>query len=96
MKDKYNFDLILSSDEIKKNRENILAKKCVGRKKLKLKRWVKNIIWLLAGALLGITIYQMFTIRTVNETPYGNYTCHGKIIKVCSSENSEVANYLGV
>ncbi|MCI7554478.1 MAG: hypothetical protein MST00_03510 [Tenericutes bacterium] len=96
MKDKYNFDLILSSDEIKKNRENILAKKCVVRKKLKLKRWVKNIIWLLAGALLGITIYQMFTIRTVNETPYGNYTCYGKIIKVCSSENSEVANYLGV
>lgn len=96
MKDKYNFDLILSSDEIKKNRENILAKKCVVRKKLKLKRWVKNIIWLLAGALLGITIYQMFTIRTVNETPCGNYTCHGKIIKVCSSENSEVANYLGV
>lgn len=95
MKDKYNFDLILSSDEIKKNRENILAEKCVVRKKLKLKRWVKNIIWLLAGALLGITIYQMFTIRTVNETPYGNYICHGKIIKVCSSENSEVANYLG-
>lgn len=96
MKDKYNFDLILSSDEIKKNRENIITKKSVVIKKLKLKRWVKNIIWLLAGAMLGITIYQMFTIRTVNETPYGNYTCHGKIIKVCSSENSEVANYLGV
>lgn len=95
MKDKYNFDLILSSDEIKKI-EKIYQQKMCSQKKLKLKRWVKNIIWLLAGALLGITIYQMFTIRTVNETPYGNYTCHGKIIKVCSSENSEVANYLGV
>jgi len=63
--------------------------------KLVLKRWVKNTLWVMLGALLGIAIYQLFTVTTIKTTPVGNATCHGGIIQVCTS-SKEVADYLGV
>ena len=61
----------------------------------KLRSWVKAIILLVVGALIGITIYQFFTIKEIKQTPVGSYRCYGGIIKFCISSN-EVANYLGV
>lgn len=68
-------------------------------KRYKLKPQVKKILniclLLLLGALIGITIYQLFTVKTIKKTPVGTYECHGGIIKVCSG-SKDVADYLGV
>lgn len=64
-------------------------------KKYRLRRWVKNLLWFLLGALVGISIYQLFTLKTIEVTPVGNYTCTGGIIKSCTG-NQEVAEYLGI
>lgn len=91
----YDFDLIISSDELKKNREKCLNlnKKVV--KKRKLKRCIKNVLWMLLGAFIAIAIYQLFTVETVKETHVGSYTCRGGLIQICTGSN-EVADYLGV
>lgn len=68
-------------------------------KRYRLKPQVKKIIniclLLLLGALIGITIYQLFTIKTIKSTQAGNYECNGGLIKICSG-SKEVADYLGV
>lgn len=68
-------------------------------KKRKLKPQIKKVInvclLLLLAVLIGITIYQLFTIKTIKTTPVGNYECHGGIVKVCSG-SKEVSDYLGV
>lgn len=64
-------------------------------KKRKLKKWVKDLLKLIAGAVIGIAIYQLFTVETVNTTPVGDYTCNGGIIKFCTGSEA-VADYLGV
>lgn len=68
-------------------------------KRYKLKPEVKKImniiLLLLLGALIGIAIYQLFTIKTIKSTPAGNYECNGGLIKICSG-SKEVADYLGV
>ena len=57
------------------------------RKKRVFKRWVKNVGWVVLGALVGISIYTLFTIKETNTTPNGGtYTCRGTIIKVCSGD----------
>ena len=91
----YDFDLIVSSEDLKKNREKCLKQDLTKKKKYRLKRWVKNLLWIILGAIIGITIYQLFTIETVHETTVGNYTCRGSIIEICSGSN-EVTNYLEV
>jgi len=63
--------------------------------KLVLKRWVKNTLWVMLGALIGIAIYQLFTETYTKVTPAGQYTCKGGIIQVCTG-SKEVADYLGV
>lgn len=95
IKNDYDFDLLVSSEDLKKNREKCLKQDLTKKKKYRLKRWVKNLLWIILGAVIGITIYQLFTVETVHETPAGNYTCRGGIIKVCTGSN-EVADYLGV
>ena len=67
----------------------------VTRTKRRLKPWVKKVLLLIVGAIIGITIYQLFTIKTVKSTPVGDYTCNGGIIQVCSGSH-KVATYLGV
>ena len=64
-------------------------------KKRKLKPFVKNIIFILIGAFIGIVIYQLFTISEITKTDAGEYYCNGGIIKICSS-NKKVAEYLGL
>lgn len=91
----YDFDLIISSDDLKINREKIINFQKKKIKKTKLKRWVKNLLWIFLGAFIGIIFYQFFTIKTITQTPVGNYTCHGGIVKICSSSVA-VADYLGV
>lgn len=67
----------------------------VMRRKRRLKPWVKKVLLMIAGAIIGITIYQLFTVETTTTTPAGSYTCNGGLIKVCTG-SKEVANYLGV
>lgn len=65
------------------------------RKKYVLKKWVKDLLKVVAGAIIGIAIYQLFTVETVKTTPAGDYTCKGGIIQVCTGSEA-VADYLGV
>lgn len=96
VKDDYDFDLIISSEDLKNNREKHL-KEMIDKKK---KNYVKNMILkvgilLLIGTIVGIAIYQLFTIETIKETPVGNYTCRGDLLEFCVG-SKEVADYLGV
>ena len=92
MNKNYDIDLILSNEQFKRNRENMLKQD--KKKRYKLKRWVKNTLWLILGALIGITIYQYFTVETTHQTPVGEYTCNGGIVKICTGDKI-VADYLG-
>lgn len=57
------------------------------KKRYVLKRWVKNVLWIMLGALIGISIYTLFTVETKGTTPNGGeYTCKGSIVKVCSGD----------
>lgn len=91
----YDFDLIISNEDLKRNREKIISLQKNKTKKRKLKRLVKNLLWILLGGFIGIVFYQIFTIKTTTQTSVGNYTCHGGIVKICSS-SAAVADYLGV
>lgn len=64
------------------------------KKRYVLKKWVKDLLKLVAGAIIGIAIYQLFTVETIKTTPAGNYTCNGGIVKVCTGSRA-VADYLG-
>ncbi len=61
----------------------------------RLRPWVKVTLLLIAGAIIGIAIYQLFTIETIKQTPAGTYSCRGGIIQICTGSD-EVADYLGV
>lgn len=61
----------------------------------RLRPWVKVTLLLIAGAIIGIAIYQLFTIETIKQTPVGTYSCRGGIIQICTGSD-EVADYLGV
>lgn len=63
--------------------------------KRRLRPWVKYILVAIISAIVAITIYQLFTLETTKNTPAGNYTCKGGIIKICTC-SKEVADYLGV
>jgi hypothetical protein len=65
------------------------------RKKYVLKKWVKDLLKMIVGAIIGIAIYQLFTVETVKHTPAGDYTVRGGIIQVCTGSEA-VADYLGV
>ena len=63
------------------------------RKRRVLKRWVKNLLWVSLGSLIGIIIYSIFTDVNTYKTPEGNYICRGNFIQVCTSDN-ETFNYV--
>jgi len=65
------------------------------KKRYKLKSWVKYLLFTILGAVIGIAIYQLFTLKTTKKTPVGEYTCKGGIVQVCTG-SKEVADYLGV
>ena len=96
----YDFEVLV--DEINANKERarerdknnlVIEKQKI--KVYKLKKWVKVVLWTLLVAILSIAIYQLKTYKSITQTPVGTYTCHGKLIKVCSG-SKEVADYLGV
>jgi hypothetical protein len=63
-------------------------------KRYRLRKWVKVVIGILIAFIVGVAIYQTFTVKTTMNTPTGDYTCKGGLIKVCSGSR-EVAQYLG-
>lgn len=65
------------------------------KKSRRLRPWVKYLLFSLLGAFIGISIYQLFTLRTIHKTPVGSYECRGGLIQVCSGDK-RVAAYLGV
>ncbi len=65
------------------------------KKRMKLKRWVKVVLYTLLLSTFLISIYNFFTVTTTTVTPVGVYTCHGKLIQVCDG-SKEVREYLGV
>lgn len=52
----------------------------------KLQKWVKVVAFL----LLLITIYNIFTKKTVVNEVGKNYTCYGSFIQVCSGDNYDL------
>ena len=57
-------------------------------KKRVYRKWVKNVGLLIVGAIIGITIYTLFTTETHGTTPNGGeYTCKGTIVKVCTGDS---------
>lgn len=96
----YDFEVLV--DDLNNNKERalkrdkeqlVIEKQRV--KRYKLKRWVKVMIWTLFVAFTTLALYQLATVKTVKSTPVGSYTCHGKLVQVCSG-SKEVADYLGV
>ena len=54
-------------------------------KKLKLKRWVKVVIYIMILIILSYIIISFFNKKEVIITEGKNYTCYGaKIFQVCS------------
>ena len=57
-------------------------------KKLRLKKWVKVVLYLICIIVIVITIKDMFTKKEVVITEGKNYTCNGNfILKVCSGSD---------
>lgn len=63
-------------------------------KKYRLRGWVKVAIGSLFVLFIVVAVIQFFTIKTIHTTPYGSYTCIGRLIKVCGGSR-QVADYLG-
>lgn len=55
------------------------------RKKLTLKRWVKNFLWFMLGVSTFFIIQDFKNTTETIKTPNGSqYTCSGRVIKVCA------------
>ena len=96
----YNFEVLV--DEINTNKERAIqrdkqkeVKEIQRMKRYRLKKWVKIMLWTLFVVFTTLSLYQLSTIKTVKSTPVGSYTCHGKLVQICSG-SKEVADYLGV
>ena len=57
--------------------------------KLKLKRWVKVILYLLVIVLLIISIKDIFTKKTIVNEVGKHYICYGSFIQICNGETYE-------
>ena len=56
-------------------------------KKRVLKRWVKNVLWVSLGIVIGISAYTLVKVETHGTTPNGGeYTCKGTIVKICTGD----------
>ena len=53
----------------------------------KLRTWVKVVLLLIAGALIGISTYQLFTLESTDKTT--GASCNGGIVKVCTGTPSQ-------
>lgn len=66
-------------------------------KSLDLIEWIELIIlvFVIIGVLFTIFKFLFIGKTTTYETPVGEYTCSGGLIKVCGG-SKEVADYLGI
>ena len=96
----YNFEVLVDDINdnkeraIQRDRENSIKEK-QRVKRYKLRRWVKIMLWTLFVAFTTLSLYQLATVKNIKSTPVGNYTCHGKLVQICSG-SKEVVDYLGV
>lgn len=58
--------------------------------KLKLRSWVKVVLFSLFMFVLFLMIYDLRTHKTIINEVGKNYTCYGSVIQVCSGENYDV------
>lgn len=58
--------------------------------RLKLKRWVKVLLYFLFLGLVILTIKDMLTKKTIVDEEGKHYVCYGSIIQVCSGENYDI------
>lgn len=85
----YDFELLVSSEEFKKNQLKM-------RKEIKPKKKVLPVIATIIFIVITIvSTIQLFTIETKKTTPVGDYTCRGGIVEMCFG-SKEVKDYLGV
>ena len=92
----YDFEVLV--DEINNNKLEAQKRTLQEQKKQKryrLRSWVKVVLWTIFVVFATISIYQIFTVKTIHSTPVGSYTCHGKLFKICGGSR-EVAEYMGV
>lgn len=59
----------------------------------KLKPWVKRVIIAIIIFICFLSWLQLFIMSKTYNTPVGEYTCKGGILKVCSGSN-EVYKYI--
>lgn len=59
-------------------------------KKLKLRQWVKVLLFWLLLLLLFFILKDLITKKEVITTEGKNYTCNGSIIKVCAGYNYDI------
>ena len=60
-------------------------------KKLKLKLWVKVVLYILFLIFLSYVIISLFHTKEVVITKGKNYTCYGsKILQVCYGESYDI------
>lgn len=52
-----------------------------------LRTWVKVVLLLIAGAFIGISTYQLFTLESTDKTT--GASCKGGIVKVCAGTPSQ-------
>lgn len=99
METKYDFDLILSDKVLSKNNKESIEKNIISNLNLESKnkriKLILRIVKLFLLVVLTISIYQLFTVKTTNNTSAGKYECKGKLIQICTGNNN-VKNYLGV
>lgn len=91
----YDFEVL--DDEINENKRKAQIRTVEEKKTIKryrVRSWVKVVLWTLFVAFISISIYQLFTVKTIHSTPVGSYTCNGKLIQICGG-SKEVADYLG-
>lgn len=58
--------------------------------KLKLKRWVKVVMFSLFMFVLFLIIHDLRTHKTIINEVGKHYTCYGSVIQICSGEDYDV------
>lgn len=89
-------ELIISSEALKENQLKMRNMElAMINKRNKIKKMIYTLVTILVLGFLLISTIQIFTSEPVTtKTPVGEYSCQGKLIKICSG-TEEVMDYLG-
>lgn len=93
-----NYDFEVLVDEINNNKQLALQKEreekeTRNKNKITILRYI-SIATLILIIIIGLIIATQFKHKTIITTPYGNYVCKGKIVRICSG-NEKTKEYLG-